>query len=82
MMRQDVCVAMLAAVWSTLPGAISAQPAPSPPPATPILGFSPAHALAEHRLEERFQSLPSAEAARSWHREFTPCAASGGVHSK
>jgi N-acetylated-alpha-linked acidic dipeptidase len=35
------------------------------------MGFSPAHAIAEHRLEDNFQSLPSAEAARSWHREFT-----------
>jgi N-acetylated-alpha-linked acidic dipeptidase len=66
-----VCLAMVTAVLGTVPGAMQAQPAPSAPTATPILGFTPAHALAEHRLEDRFQSLPSADAARSWHREFT-----------
>jgi N-acetylated-alpha-linked acidic dipeptidase len=39
--------------------------------AAPILGFSAAHAVAEHRLESDFQSIPSPEKAREWHRTFT-----------
>ncbi len=41
------------------------------PPATSILGFSPAHAATEHALEFAFQSIPSPEKAREWHRTFT-----------
>ena len=36
-----------------------------------ILGFTAAHARAEHRLEADFQSIPSPEKAREWHRKFT-----------
>ena len=64
-------LAVAAAVLITVPGAMQAQPALPAPTATPIFGFTPAHALSEHQLEDRFQSLPSADAARSWHREFT-----------
>ena len=64
-------VALVAAVLAASPTTMDAQTDPPASPAKPILGFSPAHALAEHRLEEQFQSLPSAEAARTWHREFT-----------
>jgi N-acetylated-alpha-linked acidic dipeptidase len=38
---------------------------------TPILGFSAAHAIAEHQLETNFQSIPLPEKAREWHRTFT-----------
>ena len=41
------------------------------PQADSILGFSPAHATAERELETQFQSLPSADKAREWHRMFT-----------
>ncbi len=58
----------LAAVVLALPA--SGQPAGTQQ-ADPILGFSPAHALAERGLEARFQSLPSGERAREWHRIFT-----------
>jgi hypothetical protein len=55
--------------------AASAQTAgattPSAAPQTPILGFSPAHAIAERGLEAQFQSLPSADRAREWHRLFS-----------
>src|SRR5437660_12667424 len=51
--------------------ALSAQLKQAAPPATPILGFSPPHAVAEHALESTFQSIPSAEKAREWHRTFT-----------
>ena len=51
--------------------AISAQIKQDAPPAMPILGFSPAHATAEHELEIAFQSIPSPEKAREWHRTFT-----------
>src|SRR6266513_497255 len=51
--------------------ALSAQLKQAPPPATPILGFSPPHAVAEHALESTFQSIPSAEKVREWHRTFT-----------
>ena len=44
------------------------QPEPSP---SPILGFSPPHAAAEHQLESTFQSIPSPDKAREWHRTFT-----------
>jgi N-acetylated-alpha-linked acidic dipeptidase len=37
----------------------------------PIQGFSPAHAAREHAIESQFQSLPSADKARAWHRIFT-----------
>src|SRR5437870_5398167 len=49
----------------------SAQLKQAAPPATPILGFSPPHAAAEHALESTFQSIPSPEKAREWHRAFT-----------
>jgi N-acetylated-alpha-linked acidic dipeptidase len=38
---------------------------------TPILGFDAKHAEAEHQLEASFQSIPSPEKAREWHRTFT-----------
>src|SRR5450631_971837 len=40
-------------------------------PPESILGFSPSHAVAERELETMFQSLPSADKAREWHRIFT-----------
>src|SRR5215472_15916102 len=43
----------------------------SPSASTPILGFTAAHAGAEHKLETEFQSIPSSERAREWHRTFT-----------
>ncbi|MGA2341655.1 MAG: transferrin receptor-like dimerization domain-containing protein [Steroidobacteraceae bacterium] len=46
----------------------AAQDAPSP---GPIMGFSPAHAAREQAIETQFQSLPSADQARKWHRVFT-----------
>ena len=51
--------------------ALSAQLKQDTPSAPPILGFSPAHAAAEHQLESTFQSIPSSEKAREWHRTFT-----------
>ncbi len=36
-----------------------------------IHGFSPARAAQEHELERIFQTLPSADKAREWHRIFT-----------
>jgi len=51
--------------------AISAQQKPVNPPTSPILGFSPAHAAAQHELETNFQSIPSPDKAREWHRTFT-----------
>jgi N-acetylated-alpha-linked acidic dipeptidase len=51
--------------------ALSAQLKQDTPPGTPILGFSPPRAAAEHQLESAFQSIPSPEKAREWHRTFT-----------
>src|SRR6266567_2146392 len=51
--------------------ALSAQLKQVVAPTSPILGFSPAHATAEHQLETAFQSLPSPEKARDWHHTFT-----------
>ncbi|HEY6483364.1 MAG TPA: M28 family metallopeptidase [Steroidobacteraceae bacterium] len=50
---------------SPSPQSPSAQASPS------ILGFSPAHLAQEHARETLFQSLPSADQARAWHRQFT-----------
>jgi hypothetical protein len=47
------------------------DPAQRPADPAPFLGFSSERAVAEHELEARFQSLPSADAARVWHRAFT-----------
>ena len=44
---------------------------PSLPPATPILGFTLAHAMAEHKIETEFQAIPLPEKAREWHKTFT-----------
>jgi N-acetylated-alpha-linked acidic dipeptidase len=46
------------------------EPQSSSPPQA-ILGFSAAHALHEHEVESLFQSLPSPDQARAWHRAFT-----------
>jgi len=53
------------------PFAASAQTSLEASAASPILGFSPANAAAEHHLEALFQALPSPEKAREWHRLFT-----------
>ncbi len=55
----------------TLSFALSGQLQQNAPAASPILGFSPPHAAAEHQLETEFQSIPSPERAREWHRTFT-----------
>jgi N-acetylated-alpha-linked acidic dipeptidase len=57
----------------TLPFAfvISAQLNQEAQQTSPILGFSPAHATAEHQLESAFQPIPSPEKAREWLRTFT-----------
>src|ERR1700704_6392027 len=51
--------------------AFSAQQKQPAPPASPILGFTPPHAAAEHQLESQFQSIPAPDKAREWHRTFT-----------
>jgi N-acetylated-alpha-linked acidic dipeptidase len=51
--------------------ALSAQLRQETSPTTPILGFALPHAAAEHDLESTFQSIPSPEKAREWHRTFT-----------
>src|ERR1700675_4644131 len=67
------CFSRLIAVLVLLivPFALSAQTTPETSQASPILGFSPANAAAERSLETTFQSLPSPEKAREWHRIFT-----------
>ena len=39
--------------------------------ASAILGFTAAHAAAEHQIESDFQAIPSPEKAREWHKTFT-----------
>jgi N-acetylated-alpha-linked acidic dipeptidase len=51
--------------------ALSAQLKQDTPAAPPILGFLPTRAAAEHQLETTFQSIPTPENAREWHRTFT-----------
>ena len=50
---------------------LSAQIKQDARPASPILGFTPPHAASEHELESEFQSIPSLDKAREWHRIFT-----------
>jgi N-acetylated-alpha-linked acidic dipeptidase len=50
---------------------LSAQQKQAGTAETPIFGFTPEHALAEHKLETTFQAIPSPEQAREWHRTFT-----------
>ena len=54
-----------------IPYSISAQTATKDSQGSPILGFSPASAAAEHKMEATFETLPSPEKAREWHRLFT-----------
>src|SRR2546430_1725049 len=49
---------------------LSAEQQPSPPSSSPILGFSPQHAAAEHQIESMFQSIPPPETAREGPRAF------------
>jgi len=51
--------------------AVFAQSPAKDSPGSPILGFSPASAAAEHKTEATFEGLPSTEKAREWHRLFT-----------
>ncbi|HET6929484.1 MAG TPA: M28 family metallopeptidase [Candidatus Acidoferrum sp.] len=53
------------------PIALSAQSPAKDSQRSSILGFSPASAAAEHKLEATFEALPSPERAREWHRLFT-----------
>ena len=39
-----------------------------------IMGFAPAHAATEHKLEDQLQSLASPAQIRDWHREFSATA--------
>lgn len=50
---------------------LRAQHPEASPPSSPILGFSTTHAALEHQLESDFQSIPSPEKAREWHKTFT-----------
>ena len=50
---------------------LAAQDPTEPAPLVPILGFTPAHAAAEHRIENAFRSIPSPAQAREWHRIFS-----------
>src|SRR5213594_1412641 len=56
---------------TTLAFVLSAQDKQETAPSAPILLFSAPHATTEHQLESKFQSIPSAEKAREWHRTFT-----------
>jgi N-acetylated-alpha-linked acidic dipeptidase len=68
-MRKHRCAAFTIGLLAGFATLVQAQPAADDQ--EPILGFTPAHAAAEHRLEALFMSLPSAARAREWHREFT-----------
>jgi N-acetylated-alpha-linked acidic dipeptidase len=51
--------------------ALPAQQKHDAPASSPILGFSPPHAEAEHQLETTFQAIPAPDKARDWHRTLT-----------
>jgi N-acetylated-alpha-linked acidic dipeptidase len=54
-----------------VPFAVFAQTSLKKSQGASILGFSPANAAAEHNLEAIFETLPSPEKSREWHRLFT-----------
>jgi len=66
MIARILRLAMVLGLIAVVSPAVSQEAAP-----VSILGFSPAHASAEGELETLFQSLPSADKAREWHRIFT-----------
>src|SRR5438105_5766313 len=47
------------------------QETPPSSASAPILGFTPPHAVLEHKLETEFQAVPSPEKTREWHRTLT-----------
>ncbi len=74
LLRSAVRVAALAGLAALCAGAIAAARQTAPPPAPvpmPMRGYSPAGAIAQRRIEARLRALPSADAIRVWHREFT-----------
>ncbi len=68
MIAQTVRLLLVWGLGSILCPASSAEPVPQP---VSILGFAPSHAAAEREVEALFQTLPSADKAREWHRIFT-----------
>jgi N-acetylated-alpha-linked acidic dipeptidase len=64
-------LAVSSALLLILAFALSAQLKRDAPLAAPIIGFFAPQAAAEHQLETEFQSIPSPERAREWHRTFT-----------
>jgi N-acetylated-alpha-linked acidic dipeptidase len=62
---------MAAAACINAPGQAASSSAEDASSPGPIMGFSPAHAAREQATETQFQSLPSADQARKWHRIFT-----------
>jgi len=70
--RPEICLCLICAlVLLLVPCAVSAQSPAKDSQGATILGFSPASAAAEHKLEAAFEALPSTEKAREWHRLFT-----------
>jgi len=49
----------------------SAQEKQESRPQQSIMGFTPAHAAAQRKLESAFEAIPNPEKAREWHRTFT-----------
>jgi N-acetylated-alpha-linked acidic dipeptidase len=70
-MRLPLRTLAISIFLSLLTFTLTAQLKQEPPHTSPILGFSPAHATAEHQLEAAFQSIPSPEKAGAWLRTFT-----------
>jgi N-acetylated-alpha-linked acidic dipeptidase len=71
-MRLHSCTFTVSLIFlTTLAFVLSAQDKREAVPSAPILGFSAPHAATEHQLESTFQSIPSTEKARAWHRAFT-----------
>ena len=70
--RPEICLCLICVLVLLLgPCAVSAQSPAKDSQGATILGFSPASAAAEHKLEAAFEALPSTEKAREWHRLFT-----------
>ncbi len=67
--RADTYSFLIDQLGMHFPGAAAAAAATTA--STSIMGFAPAQAAAERRLEQQFQAMPSPARIREWHREFT-----------
>ncbi len=67
--RRILALGCASAVLPALMGIAQEKQQPLSPQS--IIGFTPAHAVAQRELESAFQAIPNSEKVREWHRTFT-----------